>query len=53
MKTVSLFLVPFFRDFGVVAAILALDALFETFISGADSAWAVDLAQIHSSTSTF
>jgi MFS family permease len=45
LTAISLFLVPFFRDFGIVAAIFALDALFETFVSGADRAWAVDLAQ--------
>lgn len=45
LKTVSLFLVPFFRDFGIIAAVFALDALFETFISGADRAWAVDLTE--------
>lgn len=45
LTAVCLFLVPFFRDFWIIAAVFALDALFETFISGADRAWAVDLAE--------
>ena len=40
---VSLALIPLSNNFYIIAAIFAIDAFFETFINGADRAWAVDL----------
>ena len=40
---VTIFLISTQNSFYAIALILALDALFETLISGADNAWAVDL----------
>lgn len=45
LKTITLFLIPFFKDFLSVSIILAIDALFETLVSGSDRAWAVDLVK--------
>lgn len=45
LTAVTIFLISFQNSFYLIAVILAFDALFETFISGADRAWAVDLLE--------
>lgn len=45
LTAVSLALIPIWSKFYVVAIIFAFDALFETLVSGADRAWAVDLIE--------
>ncbi len=47
LTAISLALVPIWDSFIIVAIIFAFDALFETFVSGADQAWAVDLIENH------
>lgn len=44
---VSTIAVIFTKDFYLILVIFGLNALFETLVSGADSAWAVDLAEKH------
>lgn len=45
LTAISLALIPVWNNFFIVAIIFAFDALFETFVSGADRAWAVDLIE--------
>jgi|GEM_PF-1155572 len=44
---ISTVAVIFTKDFYLILVIFGLNALFETMVSGADSAWAVDLAEKH------
>lgn len=45
MMSVSVAAVILTKNFYLLAAIFAMNALFETLVSGADDAWAVDLAE--------
>lgn len=45
LTAISLALIPIWNKFYIVAIIFAFDALFETLVSGADRAWAVDLIE--------
>lgn len=45
LTAVSLALIPVWDTFWIIALIFAFDALFETLVSGADRAWAVDLIE--------
>jgi len=45
LTAISLALIPIWNQFYIVAIIFAFDALFETLVSGADHAWAVDLME--------
>ncbi|MDD5164721.1 MAG: MFS transporter, partial [Patescibacteria group bacterium] len=45
LTAISLALIPVWDKFYIVAIIFAFDALFETLVSGADRAWAVDLME--------
>lgn len=45
LASLTLFATPLFHNFYLLALILALDALFETLVSGADRAWSIDLIE--------
>lgn len=45
LTAISLALIPIWDSFVVIAIIFAFDSLFETLVSGADRAWAVDLIE--------
>lgn len=42
LASVTLFCIPFTKNFYVIAVLFSFDAIFETFVSGADRAWIVD-----------